>query len=655
MMKLFRKYNKQILVGLVVFLMIVFLGGDALQGMLTPNRNMIIATSKYGSIRLSDQDRTRHTTQILERMGFNWNQPAPGLLEPYSELDWILLTREAESFGAIAAREAVNAWMGTSFTPETFERLSRNLRARPADIHDAMRKFQAVQIMAKAVGSAAAPSLAEIRQAAASELDKVSIKAIVLPAEPFVDVTKEFSDGEIKAHFEKYKNARDGDGLSFGYLVPQTVRIQYIKIDRKAVAAKIGVPNLEAKAKAYYDGHKELFRRPMGMEPPPPPPGEEDCAEDDPRAVQRRTYLQWDEDEAQLIATDVIRNRAADEMVTRMADWILPQLSEEWATLSKGKDGYPIAPAALRHLNRYQELIARVPSNLSFPGSLSVVETDFFPADKAREIAEIGEAAYRTEKGTLESIRTIPFRNKVLVPRVPTGKDVDPSNYLALYQTSRYPLSDTSGNVYILRVIDARDEHPPASVDEVRANVISDLRLLAAFDVARQHALKLIELVKQEGKTFREAFDQYDAIASAKNLPGGFFEPPPFSKVPSGLGAIGRKTNSTFVQGNVGRIPNEVVDALFDMEGAAEKFASFEMPERAAMLVTEFLGLTRGREDEFEKIRERIAQSLADQRQQAALREWFKPENIQHRTGFAWVTTKSEQATDEEASADATP
>jgi hypothetical protein len=470
MMKLFRKYNKQILAGLVVFLMIVFLGGDALQGMITPNRNAVIATSKYGNIRLTDQDRAGRTTQILDRLGFTWNKPAPGLPDPYSELDWILLTREAESFDAVAAPEAVNAWMGTTFTPEVIERLARNLRARPADIHDAMRKMQAVQIMAKAVGSAAAPSLAEIRQAAASELDKISIKAVVIPAEPFVDLAREFSDEQIKSHFEKYKNTRDADGLNFGYLVPQTVRIQYIKIDRNAVAARIGVPNLEAKAKAYYDGHKEMFRRPQGMEPPPPPPGEEDCAEDDPRAVHRRDYLQWEEDEAQMIAMDVVRNRAADEMVSRIADWILPQLNEEWAMLSVGKDGYRVAPAPLRSPNRYQEIIARIPANLSFPGSLTVVETDFFRADKASEVPDIGEAAYRSEKGTLESIRTIPFRNKVLVPRVSGERDTDPSNYLALYQTSRYPLSDTQGNMFILRVIDARDEHPPASVDEVRTS-----------------------------------------------------------------------------------------------------------------------------------------------------------------------------------------
>lgn len=647
MMKFFRKYNRQILAAIVVFLMIVFLGGEALQGMIRPNMNTLVGTSRFGNIRAADQEYAAQTTRVLQALGYPWNNPSRGV-EPYSELEWILLTREAEQLGTLAQPEAVHAWLGSAMSEETIDTVARNFRVRPAVIEEGLRQMKSIQLTAVAINNASFPSAAEVRQAAANELDKATIKAVVVPGVSFVDSNQQFTDAELTAHFDKYKATKKGDGLNFGYLIPQTVKVQYIKVDRNMVGSKLGVPNLEAKAKAYYDDHKQdVFRRPPGVEPPPPPAGQEDCAEDDPRTIDRKNFLQWEEQEAQTIAMNIVRNRAADETLARIGDWIIPQLTDEWSNLPSGNDGYRIVKEndPITAPNRYEELLKRVPANLAFPEAMSIATTDFFRADKSKEVPQIGEAVYRTDRGQLESIRTIPFRNKKFVPTIPTQPGVDPTNYLSLHQTSRYPLTDTQGNLYIVRVVDARDEHAPDSLAEVRTQVTEDLRLAKGYETAKAHAKTLVDTVKQ-GKTLREAYDQMEALAPAKTTPGGFFEPTPFAKVASGLGAVGRKGTTTFVPGNVGRIPNEAVDAIFAQENSTDKIASHEMPERAAVLVTEFVSVTHGREDEFEKIRDRLSQGIADQRQQAAVRDWFDAEKIRLRTGFEFAGAKDKKNSD---------
>ena len=63
MMKFFRKHNKKLLAVFMTLLMIVFVGGSALQGLLTPRANRVVANSKYGPISFIDQEAVRGLAQ----------------------------------------------------------------------------------------------------------------------------------------------------------------------------------------------------------------------------------------------------------------------------------------------------------------------------------------------------------------------------------------------------------------------------------------------------------------------------------------------------------------------------------------------------------------------------------------------------------------
>src|SRR3972149_4385891 len=105
MMRFFRKYNKQLLAVFMVGLMVVFVGGSALQGLLTPEANPVVATSKYGPITLVDQQIAHEQGGLLASWGFDWRHPAGWLTTSIETMEWILLRREAEELG-LAASEA---------------------------------------------------------------------------------------------------------------------------------------------------------------------------------------------------------------------------------------------------------------------------------------------------------------------------------------------------------------------------------------------------------------------------------------------------------------------------------------------------------------------------------------------------------------------
>ena len=70
---------------------------------------------------------------------------------------------------------------------------------------------------------------------------------------------------------------------------------------------------------------------------------------------------------------------------------------------------------------------------------------------------------------------------------------------------------------------------------------------------------------------------------------GGFFEPSSFSRLSRYQPASGRPPGGIQLDANAGTIPNSVVDSCFALANADEKFAVFELRDRAAILVAEWV------------------------------------------------------------------
>ncbi len=634
MMKFFRKHNKKILGVLMALLMVVFLGGTALESWLRPQRNEVIGQSKLGPITLVDQQLAKGTTDLLELVGFRWSQPVPTLTEPLTAVDWIMLTREADRLGTRRDAAAVRTVIGDKDLAERIDQVARRVRVRPERVVEAIGEFQTVLSTAGAIATASLPSESEVRGAARVALEKVKVRVVLLLAGMFTDHEKQFTEEQIRAHFEKYRDRPKGLGLDFGYRVPDSVQVQYIKIDRDRIAKLVGISNPEAKAKKYYEENREtnpLFRKmpdEIAAERPSP------LAEDEPFDIP--PFKDWEA--AKEMAMHFVRNQHADEAAMKIADWLILDLTQPWLSAERGEDLYRKQPPGASDADVYAKALERIPRNLAYADAVSVNQTGFFSAEDADKQVELGAAYVPETRGRSFSIQELAFRTRGLVPRVPpTDKDLNAAEYLATFQTSNLPLQDSLGNVYIFRVIAARPAHSPETLEEVREKVVADLRQLDGFATAKARAEGLRSCAPDSG--LQQAYESDEELVALKQKPArgwgsGFFDPPAVPRTYLSAAAKGQREASTFVQGGVGAVPAEVVDQWFELEFAGDKVAVFELPARSAVAVVEWVETQRPTSGEYTDNREKILQEMMTARYQAVMADWLTPERIRLRNQF---------------------
>jgi len=631
MMKFFRKHNKKLLAIFMSLLMVVFIGGSALEWMLVPDPSYDVAYSKYGKITNSGLlAKKNQVTDILMLTGRDWSRPFSTAAQPLELMDWYLLVKEAEALGLGANVAEVRGSAAGAF--DQIADLARRLRIRPDVVHQAMAEYRAVQNSALAIGAAAYPSEAEVQKAARDALEKVSIKAVVIPAEPFAKFQDEPSEEELHAHFEKYRDKERGEGLTFGYYRHPSARVQYVKIERDAIAESIGVANLERKAKAYYEENKEThmpFRRHAGNMPEPP------TAEGENADAETSPYLTWEE--AKPIAIAVVKKQQASKAAGELAQWIVDYASEGWLEAERSESGYKQAPESARKEDYFAKILEHVPATHQFPSAVSVETTDPFMVDEAHEVPELGMARFDPASGAMFSFGRLVAKSEAFIPALPKDVGAADSDYLAVFQASPRPMQDPrSGNHFVFRVVEAAPGRPADSLDEVREELIADVKLLHAFDAAKRRAESLADCAV--GSSLKEAFESDKELAEAGTVTtaAGYFEPQPFARVPQALASEGRPASGIYVGAGVGRLPNDAVDQIFAVAESGESAAVVELPDRAAVLYVEVTGLARAEEDEFNATKKQLGQQMAEARWRRAVTDWLDPEQIRARSGLTF-------------------
>ncbi|MFQ5591718.1 MAG: hypothetical protein ACE5HE_11180 [Phycisphaerae bacterium] len=639
MLKFFRKHNKTLLAVFMALLMIVFVGGQALQSLFTPETNLIVAETYLGRIETADQRRADASTRILAAMGLNWQHPMGGNNEPLTIVDWVLLTREAQRFQAQASIPSVKAWLGAR--EGDVDAVARRLRVKPSFIYTALKELRSVQIVAQAMVGINVPSTAEVRKAVRDALDKVRVNAVVLPAEAFVDELRQFPESALTAQLEAHLDAKPAGPLDFGYYVEPTLAVQYIKIDRAKLAASIRVPNHEKKARHYYNENREkdpAFRRPPPE--PPSPDDEEPSTAEEAEAEQPSPFLTWQEGRER--AMHVVREQRAEEAAEQIANWLCSYDAERWLEVERGEDLYKAAPPAVADLDYYDSMIAQVPGTIAYPEALTVVVTDEFSRAEAHDVPEIGLAVYSPGRGATRSLAALAFRSQPIVPTIPTDAGSRYADYLSLYQTCPYPLKDEHGNLYVFRVVGSTPGHSPASLAEVRDRVVKDLRLIDGYELAKSWAATLRHLEGVE--SLKEAYEADGELASIfaekEGHGGGYFTSTPVARVNRDLLNAGIDTDQTYVGGGIGMVPSEVVNEWFELEYTVDHTDVYELHDRAAVLVVEWVETEPARFDEFEDMKGQLAGQLAARRTQAILADWFDPEQIRGRNGFELINKK---------------
>lgn len=624
MMKFFRKYNKQLLAFFMAALMIVFIGGSALEGMLRPKQNSVVGRSRLGNITMADRADATSKTHILSSLGLAWQHPLGGDGKPLTELDWVLLVREAERLGIPASEAAARTMLPT----ETVQNRAAAMRMRDTHLYRALAELRAVTRSGEAIGMATVPSEAVVQAVAREVLETTKINAVVLPAKAFARADATFTDAEIEAQFQAHRQKEAGAGLNFGYYLDPTIKVQFFQISRDKIAESLSADTIEKRAKAYYGEKRMLdpaFRRPPEELVTPP----------DAQGPPPDQFLSWEE--AKDAAIKTVRNQQADQLAEQIANWLISADSEAWADADRKEDGYRLAPETVKVTGYYESLTKRIPSQFNIPGAVKVWNSQPITRKGASEAAMIGAAVYRPERGAPRPFGDLAFLNQGLIPKVPAREEgVNTSDYLALYQTCPYVLRDKKLNeFFVFRVVEAQNGRVPESVDLVRERVIADLRLLKGFETAKARAAHLLDC--DPGQSLKDAYEADSELAALREGPdpkGGYFTSAAFSRIPRYAAAKGRPAAGVFAGSGIGTLPNPVVDTCFALADAEKKTTVAELPDRADVLVIEWVETKHPEDEAFHATRKEFLDQLSQKRFEDAVLAWFDPDTVRARNGF---------------------
>lgn len=486
MLKWLRKYNKIILVVGGSLLMIAFLLPTTLNRIGREQANKTVARMDGRKVSAMTIALAQQEINVVENALLDMK-----LSEAFGIRDaahWLMLEREATAAGFVGGASHADAiaqdlapaiaesQMGRlprdMQTPELREQIRANaleaLRARHADLasklgprfDEAMAKFAGVVLLRQAYMNAVRVSEPEARVLGHELIDRADVDIAVIQADVLSSSVAEPSEDALKAHFEAYKAVAPGAGdLGFGYLLPAAVKIEWITIDRSAISRLVTPDPIEVNKR--WKNSRDKYPGEFAAE--------KIKVEDELRAEM---VLQAIRD-----ADQVIRAEIATEQKQLPADGRWKKVPENWRASAKSLEA--IAAAAK------EKLAARSIDYTPRVGS----QPEFLSGPTLRSIPGLGEALIPI------GARKVAIHQMLPEVREIGGADARGPQVGVLTG----PAIDPMGNYHYFRLFGARPEGPPASLDEVRAQVVRHVKDLMAYEQAAARASELLEKARTGG------------------------------------------------------------------------------------------------------------------------------------------------------------
>jgi hypothetical protein len=314
--------------------------------------------------------------------------------------------------------------------------------------------------------------------------DGIVVDGTVIPAERLLAEVPEPTEEEIQAQFERYKNVQPGTGeYGFGYIQPPRIKFEYMELDREALKHAVKLDPV-AVSKFYLQNRSKY----TGDEVTETPRVREDLLNarvDSLLADAERMYTSRLKPE--------LRNLPQDGAYRRLpADW--NQTGIRMATLAEAiSEGFKAA-------------------GYDFSPTVTVRAEGWTKVQDLGREPGIGWAQFRI--GTLQGdLRRLVENLRELNPRATIG-------FQAGIPFDTFLVEPGTQDRFYINVLEWRPESPAESIEEVRADVIRDLKLKAAFDrlVAMSDSLRS-----------RAVTEGLDAIAAAYPAPAplGAADPTP--------------------------------------------------------------------------------------------------------------------------------
>lgn len=474
MLRFLRRYNKAILmVGGSILMVLFLLPTTATQLARNPFAEPI-GTLDGRKITLRDRqeadEEVRRVASIMPEVLIFGGVVDPSRPDPDR---WMLLTYEAKKAGLVGHVQDGLGFLaeGADYAKFFFER-SQGRAIDPAEVR-ALYTNRLDQAIATAGQEAVGIGLAKLRgvmrllevtnpyevlstrdmlTAGHQLLDVASFGMVVIPAASAGASLPEPTPERVNEHFEKYKSVNPNtDPAGIGYLQPPAMRVEFLRVDQPVISQALTLDPIEV---------NKFWRQNQASYP-----GEfaavKDRVENAYRAQQARALL---EQADKFMKQQIFRSTQALPLVgvyrTLPADW--DQKQPSLSALGEALDA---------------ELKKRLPAERSF---VTVVNDDSWRTnDTLRLVSGLGGAMV-----DLGEIGSGPFNAYAMTVRELAG-----DNQLGVQRGLIYgPLTDTFGSHYYFRITAVRPEGPPASIDDVRSQVVADVKMLDGLEKLRSEA-----------------------------------------------------------------------------------------------------------------------------------------------------------------------
>lgn len=493
MLKSLRKYKQWILVIGGSLLMIAFLIPDAMHQIQGDPMDREVGTLAGRSVSQRDLTLAERELNALKTI-------APilvrGMVDVENGEHWFLLKTAASEAGLIGGSEDGRQWVPELARDLLQMELVRNYGDQAASVlsnpqlmnpmveqmvgrleqlrmaaagQAGMTETQIDQTLANARGvarlaesfrRAARFSDAAVIHGSRRLLNEAKADVLVIPAERVIAEVPEPSQEQLQAHFEQYKTARPGEGMhGFGYLQPPRVKLAWLQLDRAALAESIKLSPIDVRKR--YEQNRTLYTGEFAQA--------RANVEKDLRDERVREVMA----DAERVVQSEVR-RATRKLESEGAYKRLPP---DWAEQRPRFD--QIASAVVDAVKAATGVTIPLPS-------VSVRDAEWLTFEELQKLPGLGEATARIGS------RSVPLPSLVLASR-----EINGPNELGVQAgvpLVDVPIVDAAENRYFVMVLDARPEEPPSSLEDVREQVVKDVRLETAFarllnEVQQQQAL----------------------------------------------------------------------------------------------------------------------------------------------------------------------
>ncbi len=309
---------------------------------------------------------------------------------------------------------------------------------------------------------------------ASKDMNSAVADTITLAASLFADDIPEPTEAQLQAHFDQFAAEIPGSGeLGFGYRQPPSIKLAWLTLDPAPIAAAIKLDPVEVRKRYAQDRARH--------------PGE---FADERLAIE--TEMRREQVESLMVEADQIIRREVLAATRR-----LPEDDAGYRVLPADWDQTRprLADVAAAIVNQIRESRG---ITIPYP-EVQLRNADWLTSADIGQITTIGRAGLRIGAQTAavydlpdivrESQTGIasPLKAQVGVPLVET------------------PAEDAAGRRYYFTILAARPESPPDSLDDVREQVIADVKDKLAYERLISEKDRLVELAQTDGLQAIEA------------------------------------------------------------------------------------------------------------------------------------------------------